>query len=203
MLEIIDLKFAFQHTPLFENINFVLQGGELLHITGPNGSGKSTLLSIVAGLRKPTGGHIRYTLENRTPDAKDCVAYLAAENNGLYHHISARENIEFWGALHGHTLTSNTNFNLQEWGLVNPWLKSLPVGRFSTGMKRRLGLARVQLSKRPCLLLDEPLNGLDKEGVLIFKKMIEGHLSAKGCVILVSHDTHLLDPYITRELSLK
>ena len=200
MLKVRNLKFAFQHLPLFENFSLDLEAGELLHLKGPNGSGKSTLLSLLAGLRRNYEGEIRFS---NISDLRTCIAHLAAENNGLYLHMSARENIQFWSELETHEKdTKRIDQCLQHWGLWNPWIQQMPVGRFSTGMKRRLGLARVQLSKRSCLLLDEPLNGLDKQGIEIFKTMLVEHLASKGSVILVSHETHSLRDLISRELSL-
>lgn len=200
MLSVRNLKFAFQHITIFENFSFDLNAGELLHLKGPNGSGKSTLLSLLAGLRSTFEGDIRFS---NVSDLRSCVAYLAAENNGLYQRLSARENIAFWSELNGRANDTHAMEEcLEQWGLSKSWIRNMPVGKFSTGMKRRLGLARVQLAKRSCLLLDEPLNGLDRQGVEILKSMLEKHLAAKGSVILVSHETHSIRDLITKELSL-
>jgi len=199
MIKVRNLKFSFQQLPLFQNFSLDLNPGELLHLKGPNGSGKSTLLSLLAGLRRNYEGEICFSDElSKTP-----LAFLAAEHNGLYQRLTARENIQFWAELEGFPFqVQDLNECLKYWGLSHPWIRQMPVGRFSTGMKRRLGLARVQLAKRPCLLLDEPLNGLDKQGIAIFKAMLEKHLGAQGSVILVSHETHSLQDLISRELSL-
>lgn len=91
---------------------------------------------------------------------------------------------------------------LKEWGLSKIHLAQMPVEKFSTGMKRRLGLARIQLSQRKCLLLDEPLNGLDTQGVALFRAMLEKHRSTNGSAIVVSHETHAIRDLLTKELTI-
>ncbi len=205
MLVIRNLKFSYQQFTLFEGLNFELKGGDVLHLQGSNGSGKSTLLSLIAGLRNAYEGQISFfsDLNKEVPDRRSRIAYLGAENNGLYGRMSAKENIRFWSSLNEITLPAEAKEkSLSEWGLSKPLLETMPVCRFSTGMKRRLGLARVFLLQRDCLLLDEPLNGLDAQGVRVFQKCVEAHLAKNGFIVLVSHETQAIKSFVTKELLL-
>ena len=168
MLSVRSLSFSFEHRNLFQGVSFDLKPGELIHLTGSNGVGKSTFLSILAGLRSPDKGQIAFTGPGGSPveDLKTVCAYLSAESNGLYLKMDAYENLRFWSGLRGlkpgEGLIRST---LSHWGLGNSLLiKNFPVEQFSTGMRRRLGLARLGLSQAPCWLLDEPVYGLDQKG---------------------------------------
>lgn len=204
MLKIRELKFAFHQVALFEKLSFDLAPKEVLHLKGANGSGKSTLLSILAGLRTAQEGEISFFLNGRdVQDLRTCFAYLSAENNGLYLRMTARENLHFWSSLNEGTVDSKRiDSCLEYWQLSKAWIARTPIARFSTGMKRRLGLARIQLSKRLCFLLDEPLNGLDAEGLVLFQNMLRDHISENGSAILVSHEIQAIRPLLTKELSL-
>ena len=204
MLNIRELNFAFQHLSLFDKLSFDLRPAEILHLTGPNGCGKSTLLSLIAGLRNGFEGEIAFTVDGRrVADRRRCVSYLAAESNGLYGRMSASDNLKFWSTLDGKPLDKFAlKLCLERWGFSQPWLAKFPAMRFSTGMKRRLGLARVELTRRPCLLLDEPLNGLDKQGIAIFRTMLEHHQARQGATLIVSHTSHGICDLVTKEVNL-
>lgn len=204
-LKVTKLGFAFQSLSLFEKLSFDLKPGELLHLKGPNGSGKSTLLSILAGLRRPLEGEIEASLDGKAlSDLRYGFSYLAAESNGLYPRLSAVENLRFWSQLENKNVKDDILHSvLKEWGLGNPYVRTLPTSRFSTGMKRRLGLARLQMTSKACLLLDEPLNGLDTEGIKLFKDFLKNHLEQNGSAVLVSHDVHKVEDLITKEYSLR
>ena len=204
MLMTHELTFSFQHLQLFEKLGFELKPGGVLHLTGPNGCGKSTLLAILAGLRTQFSGEISFMSEGKkVENHREYMEYLSAETNGLYRQMTARQNLEFWSHLGGKKTSSESLSQcLKRWGLSSPLLQSFPVCRFSTGMKRRLALARVELSGRPCLLLDEPLNGLDRAGIEVFKGFIKERQEKSGMAIIVSHDRQSLNGLITKELSL-
>lgn len=207
MLLVQNIGFSYAHRPLFAGLSFQLKMGDLLHLKGPNGSGKSTLLSVIAGLRAPSSGNFMFRKnsgeEDGSGDLRPYVSYLAAESNGLYGSLPAEDNLRFWASLSGvKEPAERSSHCLQFWGLSHQFLRGVPVGKFSTGMKRRLGLARVQLAGRFCMLLDEPINGLDRHSVSLFRKMLSEHLNSGGAAILVSHETRSLEDLLTQELSL-
>ncbi len=206
MLIIEQLDFRYQYRQILKQLSFQSQPGELIHVTGPNGAGKSTLMTILAGLKREHAGRIRY-LDNQNrevEDRREVIEYLSAEANALYGKMDAMTNLRFWqGLRRQHLGDEQLVKELQYWDLGHPLLRtSFPVERFSTGMKRRLALARVRLSGCPCWLLDEPLYGLDTKAIEAFQTMLAEHLNQGGEAWIVSHDTAPLQKFNLRTLSL-
>jgi heme exporter protein A len=152
---------------LFERLDLQLGSGEALHITGPNGSGKSSLIRLVAGLLRPSAG----TIERAD-------AALADEGLALDRELPLGRALAFW---RGPRLAeAMTMFALDR-------LAPVPVRLLSTGQARRARLARAMASGAPLWLLDEPLNGLDGQGVSELDAAIAAHRSAGGAVVAASH----------------
>ena len=129
---------------LFEGLEIELEAGEAIHLTGPNGSGKSSLIRLIAGLLRPNAGRIERV-----------EAALADEALALDPELPLRRALEFWrGPRLGDAMTA---FHLDD-------LAQVPVRLLSTGQAKRARLARVMASGAPLWLLDEPLNGLDRDG---------------------------------------
>ncbi len=208
MLALKKLGFGFRHRPLFQDLSFTVEPGELVHLSGPNGAGKSTLMAVAAGLLEPTSGSVEY-LPGKGPDAADdrrvYMEYLPAEANGLYVKMDATQNLLFWSRLRGRELErAAVHDALGVWNLNHPLLRDdFPVEKFSTGMKRRLALARLALSPAPCWLLDEPVYGLDVEAMGIFTEMLGAHLKKGGLALVVSHDLKPIEKLTTRTVALK
>lgn len=152
---------------LFEGLDLHLDGGEALHVTGPNGSGKSSLIRLIAGLLKPSAGRIE-----RVDTA------LADEGLALDRELTLGRALAFWnGPLLAQAMTS---FQLD--GLAH-----IPVRLLSTGQAKRARLARVMASGARLWLLDEPLNGLDRNGLSELDAAIAAHRAAGGAVLAASH----------------
>lgn len=205
MLAITNLSFSFQHRRLFDRLSLTANSGELIHISGPNGVGKSTFMAVVAGLLAPASGDIEYRIGRKAvPDRRAYLEYLPAEANGLYTKMDATQNLLFWAHLRGVPLSREAAFAaLDPWNLNHPLLRDgFPVEKFSTGMKRRLALARLDLSPVPGWLLDEPLYGLDADAMRVFRQRLEAHLIKGGFALLISHDLAPLTGLITRTINL-
>lgn len=206
MLHIKDLSFGFRHRPLFNDLTLNVGPGELIHLVGPNGAGKSTCMKVIAGLMGAQKGTVDYLIGGQTPavDRRHYMEYLPAEANGLYVKMSATANLRFWAGLRGYTPTGEEMRQvLGVWGLDHPILRqNFPVEKYSTGMKRRLALARLQLSRTPCWLLDEPVYGLDTAALATFHEELRKHLKAGGMTLVISHDTAPLRGLISRTMSL-
>lgn len=208
MLKVQNVSFGFRHRPLLRDVSLTLAAGELLHLTGPNGAGKSTFMSIVAGLLTPEKGTIEFFPGSEASAAVDdrrrFQEYLPAEANGLYVKMDAMQNLLFWTQLRG--LKNNlpaVHAELARWNLDHPLLRDgFPVEKFSTGMKRRLALARLALSPSPLWLLDEPVYGLDAQAVGIFRKLLGDHLAKGGLALLISHDLAAVEGLKLRSLAL-
>ncbi len=206
MLEVKNLSFSFKHRMLFKDVNFTLKEGSIMHISGPNGTGKSTLLSILAGLRDSQSGSIEmHTDGKEIEDLKPYIEYLSAEANGLFSELDAISNLRFYTKLRGHRYTDKELVTeLKRWGLASRLVyKNFPINKFSTGMKRRLALARVSLSGAPIWILDEPVYGLDAEGIVEFREMIKRHTNQGGSTIIVSHDLEAISELEIMKLELR
>lgn len=197
MLKITNISFSFPGRVLFRDLDLTLDSGELVHLRGPNGAGKSTFMRICAGLLTPHSGSVDCNPEN--------FGYLMAEANGFHLKLGASANLAFWYELrHGKPpLHAEVSRILGDWNLNHPLIETgLPVGKFSTGMKRRLALARMDLLGTPLWLLDEPVSGLDEDAVASFVATMRRHLSRGGAALVISHDTRIFDGIPCREFAL-
>ena len=173
LLQVSDLDCARGGLPILSGVSFAIEGGDALILKGPNGSGKTTLLRTVAGLQPPLAGRIDV--------APDSIAY-AAHLDGLKGTLSVAENLEFWAALFG---TSDIEEALQSFDLIS--LRRRMAGRLSAGQKRRLGLARLMVTRRPVWVLDEPTVSLDAASVGLFADAVRAHLDAGGAALMATH----------------
>lgn len=151
---------------LFENMDFNLGPGDALHLVGPNGCGKSSLLRLAAGLLSAEQGSIE---RGETALADDGLA--------LDRELPLRRALEFWA---GEVEEAMEALDIAR-------LAHIPVRLLSTGQAKRATLARVVASGAPLWLLDEPLNGLDSDGVRRLDALVEAHLERGGAVLAASH----------------
>jgi heme exporter protein A len=189
LLKITNLSFSYGLGWLIKDLNFELKPGQLVQLSGPNGSGKTTLLKIVVGLLRATHGNVTVTIPGATSRA-EVVEYLPSEANCFYGKLSALANLKFFAELRGKPVSHDIIAGeLKQWGLAKTWvIEDLWVERFSTGMRRRLALARLNLAQVPIWILDEPLYGLDQSGCAIFHNALDKHIKNGGSAIMVSHD---------------
>lgn len=159
-------------------LSFRVGAGELLHLRGANGSGKTSLLEMLAGLRPAETGVIR-----REP--QELPLHWVGHRNALAPHLSATENLQFWCGLNG--VDAACTLAALERMQLPPGARRRPVRTLSAGQKRRSALARLLLAQRPLWLLDEPLDGLDRDGIAIFAGLLESHLRSGGMVVMTSH----------------
>lgn len=195
MLTVKNLGFGYRFRPILRGVNFKVNAGQILHLVGPNGCGKSTTISILAGLIRQSHGEVNLSIEgNVAQDRREFTEYLPAEANGHFEKMDAMQNLRFYSRLRGqHHSDERIIKALESWDLGHPLLRSrFAIQKFSTGMKRRLALARVELSQTPLWLLDEPLYGLDQKGIGQFQNLLTSHLDNGGAIVVVSHDSEPL-----------
>lgn len=155
------------------DLDFEVQSGEIFGLLGPNGSGKSTTIKLLLGLLHPTRGRI--TVFDRPPDdvrVKRRIGYLPEESY-LYRFLNARETLEYYGALF--QLPRRERRRRVEELLEMVGLRAAarrPVGEYSKGMARRIGLAQALINDPDLLILDEPTSGLDPIGAKLVKDII-------------------------------
>ncbi len=144
-------------------------------LLGPNGSGKSTLLRVLAGLKRPDAGTVRW---NGQP--LEHVAYLGHQD-AIKPGLTAQENLAFAASRSSKTIGQA----LEAMDLMP--LRDLPARMLSAGQKRRLALARLVLSDAPVWLLDEPTLGLDHASVARLGTLMAAHRAQGGVIVTATH----------------
>jgi heme exporter protein A len=174
--------------PLFAPQSFTLSPGQAMQIEGDNGSGKTSLLRMVCGLAPTASGEVRWggqvIAEVRHAFSRDLL-YLG-HSLGLKDELSAVENLRVASVLAGHDVGHEEALQaLQAQGLGSR--SHLPLRVLSQGQKRRVALARLQLSKARLWVLDEPFVALDTLAVLALQQVLRQHLQQDGLLLFTSH----------------
>ena len=156
-----------------------ITGPMIYGLIGKNGAGKTTLLKMIGGLASPTAGAV-------TVGTKKTVGVLI-ENPGLFTHLDARDNLLVKMKMIGSGDEDEAERLLSKVGLAGVGKKK--AGAFSLGMKQRLGIALALIGDPDLILLDEPVNGLDPEGIVFIRDFLK-ELRSEGKTIIVS--SHLL-----------
>ncbi|MDP6523152.1 MAG: ABC transporter ATP-binding protein [Kiritimatiellia bacterium] len=171
-----------------DNISISIKRGEVFGLLGPNGSGKSTTIKVVLGLLHATRGQVRVL--GRVPtdvSVKERLGYLPEESH-LYLYLTARETLDLYGklfALEKRIRKERTEQLLEMLGLVDA--ADRPVGEFSKGMARRIGLAQALINDPDIVILDEPTSGLDPVGCRQVKDLILTLAGRGKTILLCSH----------------
>ena len=172
------------------DIDFTVREGEILGLLGPNGSGKSTTVKMLLGLLYPTAGQLAvFGKSPRDVDTKKLIGYLPEESY-LYKYLTAYETLDFFGSLFGLSALERKKRATQLLEMVGlEHAKDRPIGEFSKGMIRRIGLAQAMINDPAFLILDEPTSGLDPLGCREVKDLIL-MLKKRGKTVVVT--SHLL-----------
>jgi heme exporter protein A len=187
-LSVENLAKSYSGRTVFSDLNLQVAPG-LTAVTGKNGSGKTTLLKILAGLLRPSAGHVRLECEGQAlaPSQRRLAIGWAGPDLALYGELTALENLAFFRRAAGRPAPSEElTRRLTEVGLASEAI-GRRVEEFSTGMKQRLRIAFAALFDPPILLLDEPMAGLDIEGRETVHRAVEA-ARQRGAVVLASND---------------
>lgn len=191
-----------RYTALSE-VSFTLARGDILGFVGPNGAGKSTTLRILAGLLSADAGSVRLDQIDIRNDPRRFRMRIGTliESPAFYPTLTAADHLAYVGRLRGAHERTRQLQTLRDVGLDPASRK--PVGRFSLGMKQRLGIAMAILDAPPLLILDEPMNGLDPLGMADLRDFLRG-LPARGIsVLLSSHLLHEIEQICNRVLFIR
>ncbi|MCX6700176.1 MAG: ABC transporter ATP-binding protein [Methanomicrobiales archaeon] len=187
-IEVRSVTKNFQGSRVLDGISFSVGKGEVFGFLGPNGAGKTTTLRILLGLLRPDSGEALVLGDSLdTADAVRKRVGVLFENNGLIDRFTARENLLYYGELYEVPDLGKRASELLEYVGLSDRGDDL-VGIFSTGMKRKLGLARAILHKPEILFLDEPSSGLDPEGQKMVHDLIVGLSGQSMTIFLNSHN---------------
>jgi ABC-2 type transport system ATP-binding protein len=193
MLEAVSLRKAFGTLVAVDDVSLRLENGETLGLLGPNGAGKTTTVSILCGLTTPDRGTVSIDGQPLGGDASPGKRKigLVPQDLALYEELSARDNLQFFGALYGLAgaeLDAALASSLELVGLSDRAKDRVKV--FSGGMKRRLNLAAGLLHNPDILLLDEPTVGVDPQSRNAIFDNLE-QLKSRGKALL--YTTHYME----------
>ena len=173
---------------ILDNINFDIYEGEIVGLVGKNGAGKSTLLKIMTGLYSYDEGEIYYYNYNLKTDYEKAMSIVGTliENPDMYSNLTGKKNLELFKSM----------FKGIDEGTVEEIVRIVEMEKYlgkkfktySLGMKERLGIASSLINKPKILILDEPTNGLDREGIKKIMKMLK---ELKDTTIIIS--SHMLN----------
>lgn len=188
MLEVQKLAARRGFSRLFAGLSFGVGPGEAMVVTGANGTGKTTLLRMLAGLTTPEAGEIRWNGRPAPPfdPALRAAVAFAGHLPALKDELTAEENLASLIALEGEAHSHEAiGAALDQVALSRQ--RRLPARVLSQGQRRRIGLARLSLTRRPLWILDEPVTALDAAGAELLARIVAGHLAQGGLAVAATH----------------
>ena len=191
-IEIKDLKMTFGKDEVLKGITHSFEKGKVHGIVGNNGSGKTVMMKCICGFLKPTSGEVKVNgkIIGRQEDFPKSLG-LIIEAPGFLPHLSGFRNLSILASVNKKTDKQRVKETIRLVGL-DPDMKK-PVGKYSLGMRQRLGIAQAIMEDPELLILDEPMNGLDKNGVQEIRELLKGLVSKGKTIILSSHNPADID----------
>ena len=174
-----------------KDVDLHIREGEIYGLIGRNGAGKTTIMRMISGLSTPTSGS--YSLFGKTGYAMGRALRnvgVLIESPGLYPRLSARENLKIKCIGSGVRARGYVEELLKTVGLENTDMKK-PAGSYSLGMRQRLGIALALVGDPKMIILDEPINGLDPQGIAEVRETVSRLRDERGITVMIS--SHILD----------
>jgi len=169
---------------VLDNMTFSVPKGSIFGLVGRNGAGKTTIMRIMSGLQKPTSGTVEYGFDHKKLGNIGALVELPS----IYSNASARDNLIYQYINLGLKIDETIDQNLAFVGLGDTGKKK--AGKFSLGMRQRLGIAMAMAGNPELLILDEPINGLDPQGIIQIREVLEKLNKERGVTIIIS--SHIL-----------
>lgn len=190
MIEVRDLSKSFGKLKAVQHVSFSAEDGQITGLLGPNGAGKSTTLRMLYTLLKPDGGSARIDGIEVTETPLEVQSHIGvlSDAQGLYPRLTTRENIRYFGLLHG---LNGENLERQISQLIQMLdMQSIADRKtegFSSGERLKVAIARALVHDPRNVLLDEPTNGLDVKSTRAMRQFIRRLREAGKCILLTSH----------------
>lgn len=186
MIEIKELSLTIKKTEILKNVNITFEKGKIHGLIGRNGSGKTMLMKCICGFVRPTAGIVQVAGKQI---GKDCDfperIGIIIETPGFIPYYSGYKNLKLLADLNRRINSTQIKETMRQVGL-DPDLKR-HVRKYSLGMRQRLGLAQAIMENPDLLILDEPMNGLDKEGVADMRKYLLTLKEQGKTILIASH----------------
>lgn len=192
MIEIKNVCKSFGEEQVLKSVTHTFSRGKIHGIVGNNGSGKTVLMKCICGFLRPDAGQIFVggVQIGKDRDFPEDIGIII-ETPGFLPHLSGFQNLKLLATLKRRANDHTIRAVLEQVGL-DPGMKK-PVGKYSLGMRQRLGLAQALMEDPELLILDEPLNGLDKHGAAHIRHIIKGLREDGKTVLLASHNQQDID----------
>jgi len=187
VMELEGLTKTFGKKTAVDNFTLKIEKGHICGLIGPNGAGKTTIMRMMAALTEPDSGEMKFFGSANLDEARSRMSFIIEEPY-MEHSMTARENMQYLRFIRGVADESRIDKLLDFVGLKDVGKKK--VGKFSLGMRQRLGIAMSLLAKPEFMVLDEPINGLDPEGIIDIRKMLLKLTEEEKITILIS--SHIL-----------
>ena len=191
-IKIANASKKIKDTVIYENIDMVCESGSIVGLIGKNGAGKTMLLKSICGLTDYTGGEISVLGKKIGKDVEipDSIGVII-EVPGFLPNLSGYKNLKYLADIKGKIGKDRIFEVIRQVGL-DPESKK-HVGKYSLGMRQRLGIAQALMEDPEILLLDEPMNGLDNKGVADVKEILKDLRKRNKTIILASHHMEDID----------
>lgn len=204
ILECHDLRKVFGKKEVLKGVSLEADAGDILGFIGPNGAGKTTTIKLILGLQSITSGSVLingHDIEKDFTGAIRCVGTIV-ENPDLYMYMSGYENLRLIANLYSGVTKERIDEVVRLVGLENRIHDK--VSKYSLGMRQRLGIAQAILHRPKLLVLDEPTNGLDPEGIKAVKDLLVMLAESERMAVLISsHNLLELESFCTRVAIIK
>lgn len=188
MIETTDLTKSYKGKNVVDHVNLHVKKGEIYGFVGPNGAGKSTVMKMLLNLIQPDSGKVYVFGQKMDNKSYECLKRIGSiiENPYFYEKMTARQNLELHCEYMGYHNKERIDEVLQLVNLQN--VESKSIVHYSLGMKQRLAIARAILAKPELLILDEPINALDPEGIKEMRSLfLRLHQNFDTTIFISSH----------------
>ena len=192
VIEVQNLSKSFGEEQVLKGVSRDFEIGKIHGIVGNNGSGKTVLMKCICGFLKPSGGRVLVNGKEvgKDMDFPDDLGIII-ETPGFLPNLSGMKNLQILASLKKRAGNEVIREVIRKVGLDPDSRK--PVGKYSLGMRQRLGLAQALMEDPSILILDEPLNGLDKHGVVHIRELIKSLRAEGKTILLASHNQMDID----------
>lgn len=195
VIEITNLNKVYKNGRGITDINLEINRGDIFGFLGPNGAGKTTTMKIMTGLIKADSGDVKILGHSVIEDFEKAMKKVGCiiETAESYQYLTAYENLKQFSRYYKNVDDKRIEEVLDLTGILK--YKNEKTGKFSLGMKQRLGIAAAILSRPEVVILDEPFNGLDVEGMIDMRNIIKNMAKEEGTTFFISshliHDVEL------------
>ena len=198
LLEVKNLNKSFGRKQVLYDVSFSIDEGEILGFIGPNGAGKTTTIKLILGLQSIDSGEVfinGYNIKSQFEKAIESVGAIV-ESPDLYMYLTGKQNLQLIAKYYNNISKKDIDKIIKLVGLENRINDK--VSKYSLGMRQRLGIAASLLHNPKVLILDEPTNGLDPEGIKEMRELLVNLAKKQHIAILISsHNLSELESFVT------